>query len=91
MLPESTVLVPLVLSINPLHSGKNHLLSPVRHSEKKNMFKHKDLVSANGIISSVTSSMLQQSHAPHIVEVLTDVSKILLAIVEWPFDSSRIS
>ena len=73
MLPESTVLVSLVLSINPLHSGQNHLLSPVRLSEKRNLFKDKemDLDSGIGTISIFTPSVLQQSHVSHIAEVIT--------------------
>ena len=83
MLPESTILVSLVLSINPLHAGQNHLLSPVRFSEERNLSKDKnvDLASGNGIISAFTSSMLQLQ-VSHVVEVLTNVARMLQAIVE---------
>ena len=90
-LPESTILVSLVLSINPLHAGQNHLLTPVRFSEERYLSKDKemDLASGKEIISSFTSSMLQQPQVSHVVEVLTDVARMLLAIVEWPFNSSN--
>ena len=80
MLPESTILVSLVLSINPLHAGQNHLLTPVRFSEERYLSKDKemDLASGKGIMSSFTSSMLQQ----HVVEILIDVTRMLLVIVE---------
>ena len=83
-LPESTVLVYLVLSIKPLHAGKNHLLTQVRFSEERYLSRDKemDLASGKGIISSFTSSMLQQPQVSHVVEVLTDVARMLLAIVE---------
>ena len=83
-LPESKMLVSLVLSINPLHARQSHLLSPVRFSEERNLYKNKemDLASGNGIISTFTSSMLQQPQASHVVEVLTDVAGMLLATVE---------
>ena len=78
MLPESTILVSLVLSINPLHDGQNHL-SLVRFSEETNLSKDKemDLASGNGIISSFTSSILQKPQVSHVVEVLTDVARML--------------
>ena len=41
-----------------------------------------DLTTGNGIISSFTSSMLQQPHVVQVVEVLTGVARMLLAIVE---------
>ena len=84
MLPESTVLVSLVLPINPLHAGQNHLLSSVIFSEEINLSKDEemDLSSSNGIISSFISSMLQQPQVSHVGEVLTNVAKMLLAIVE---------
>ena len=84
MLPESTILVSLVLSINPLHAGQNHLFTPVRFSEERCLSKDKemDLASGKGIISSFTTSMLQQPQVSHVVEVLTDVARMLLAIVE---------
>ena len=41
-----------------------------------------DLASGKGITSSFTSSMLQQAQLSHFVEVLTDVARMLLAIVE---------
>ena len=55
-LPESTILVSLVLSINPLHAGQNHLLTPVRFSEERYLSRDKemDLASGKGIISSFT-------------------------------------
>ena len=83
-LPESKMLVSLVLSINPLHARQNHLLSPVRFSEERNLYKDKemDLASGNRTISTFTSSMLQQSQVSHVVEVVTDVARMLLAIVE---------
>ena len=40
-----------------------------------------DLASGKGI-TSFTSSMLQQAQLSHFVEVLTDVARMLLAIVE---------
>ena len=72
--PESTVLVSHVLSRNPLHAGQNHLLTPVGFSEKIYLSKDKemDLASAQGIISSFTSSMLKQPQVSHVVEVLTE-------------------
>ena len=84
MLPESKILVSLILSINPLHAGQNHLLIPVRFSEERYLTRDKemDLACGKGIISSFTSSMLQQSQVSPVVEVLTDVARILLAIVE---------
>ena len=84
MLPESTILVSLVLSKNPLNTGQNHLLPLVRFSEERNLSKDKeiDLASGNGIISSFTSSLLQQPQVPHVAKVLTDVARMLLAIVE---------
>ena len=42
--------------------------------------KEIDLVSCKGIISSFTSSMLQQ--VSHVAEVLIDVARMLLDIVE---------
>ena len=36
--------------------------------------KEMDLASGKGIISSFTSSMLQQPQVSHVVEVLTDVA-----------------
>ena len=82
--PESTVLVSHVLSRNPLHAGQNHLLTPVRFSEERYLSRDKEmnLASGKGIISSFTSSMLQQPQVSHVVEVLTDVARMLLAIVE---------
>ena len=55
-----------------------------RLSQEKNLSKDKemDLASGNEIISSFTCSMLQQPHVSHIAEVLTDVARMLLAIVE---------
>ena len=84
------MLVSLVLSIDPIHAGQNHLLSFVRFSEERNLSKgtKMDLASGNEIISSFTSSMLQQSQVSHVVEVLTDVARMLLAIVERPCNSS---
>ena len=89
--PESTVLVSHVLSRNPLHAGQNHLLTPVRFSEERYLSRDKEmnLASGKGIMSSFTSSMLQQPQVSHVVEVLTDVARMLLAIVEWPFNSSN--
>ena len=56
MLPESTILASLVLSINQLHAGQNHLFTSVTFLEEKNLSKNKeDLVSGKGIISSFTS------------------------------------
>ena len=40
-----------------------------------------NLASGKGIMSSFTSSMLQQTQVSHAVEVLTDVARMLLAIV----------
>ena len=37
--------------------------------------KEMNLASGKGIISSFTSSMLQKSQVPHVVEVLTDVAR----------------
>ena len=85
MLQESTILVSLVPSINPLPAGQFHLFSLVRFSEERNLSKDKemDLTSGNGIITSFTSSMLQQPQVlSHVVQVLTDVARMLLAIVE---------
>ena len=84
------MLVSFVLSIDPIHAGQNHLLSLVRFSEERNLSKgtEMDLASGNEIISSFTSSMLQQSQVSHVVEVLTDVARMLLAIVERPCNSS---
>ena len=77
MFPQSTVLVFLVLSINPLHAQQKHLSSPARFSEKKKRFgqskdKEIDLTSGNGIISSFTSSMLQQPQVLHVIEALKE-------------------
>ena len=79
MLPESTILVSLVLSINRLHPGQNHLLTPVRFSEETYLSKEKDmdLASGKGIISSFTSSMLEQPQVLHVVKVL----RIVLAAI----------
>ena len=44
--------------------------------------KEMDLASGKGIISSFTSSMLQQPQVSHVVEVLTDAARMLLPIVE---------
>ena len=90
MLPESTILVSLALSINPLHAGQNHFLSPVRFSEERDLSQDKemDLASGNGIIATFTSSMLQQLQVSHVVEFSTDVTRMLLAIMEAPFNSS---
>ena len=33
--------------------------------------------------------MLQQPQASYVVEVLTDLIRILLATVEWPFDQAH--
>ena len=41
-----------------------------------------DLASGDGIISSFTSSMLQQPHVPLVVKVQTDVARMLLVIVQ---------
>ena len=38
-----------------------------------------DLASGNGIISSFTSSMLQQPHVPLVVKVQADVARMLLS------------
>ena len=83
-LPESKILVSLVLSIKRLNAGQNHLLNPVRFSEERYLStdKEMDLASAKGIISSFTSSILQQPQVSHVVEVLKDVARVLLAIVE---------
>ena len=43
-----------------------------------------DVASGKGMISSFTSSMLQKQQVSHVVEVLTDVARMLVAIVEWP-------
>ena len=77
-------MVSLAPSINPLHPRQNHLLTPVTFSEERYLSKDKemDLACGKGIISSFTSSMLQQSQVSPVVEVLTDVARILLAIVE---------
>ena len=63
---------------------QNHLLTPVNFSEERNLSKGKemDLVSGKGIITSVTSSMLQQPQVSHVVEILTDAARMLLVIVE---------
>ena len=52
--------------------------------QKKEMSKdmEMDLTTGNGIISSFTSSMLQQPHVVQVVEVLTGVARMLLAILE---------
>ena len=91
MLPQSIILVSLVLSINPLHAGQNHLLSPVTFWEERNLCKDKemDLTSGNGTTWTFTSSMLQQPQVSHVVEVLTHLARMLLAGVEWPFNSSN--
>ena len=59
------------------------MLSPVTLSEERNLSKDNemDFASGNGIISSFTSPMLQQPHVP-LVEVRTDVARILLPIAE---------
>ena len=59
-------------------------MSPVTLSEERNLFKDNEMnsASANGIISSFTSSLLQQPHVPLVVEVSTDVARMLLAIME---------
>ena len=64
--------------------GKTILLSPVRYLEEINLSKGKemDLACGNGIISTFSSSMLQQPQVLHVVEVLTDVARMLLNIVE---------
>ena len=41
-----------------------------------------------GIISSFSSSMLQQPQLSHVVEVLTDVARMLQTVAEWLFNSS---
>ena len=69
---------------------QNHLLTPVNFSEERNLSKgnEMDLVSGKGIITSVTSSMLQQPQLWHVVEILTDAARMLLVIVELLFHSS---
>ena len=69
---------------------QNHLLTPVNFSEERNLSKGKemDLVSGKGIITSFTSSMLQQPQVSHVVEILTDAARMLLVIVELLFHSS---
>ena len=69
MLQESTILVSLVMSINSLHAGQNYLLPPVIFLEERDLSKDKemDLASGNGILSSFTSSVLQQPHVFHVV------------------------
>ena len=59
-------------------------MSLVRLSKERNLSKDNemDLASGNGIISSFTSSMLQQPHVPLVVEVGTEIARMLLAIVE---------
>ena len=59
-------------------------MSPVRLSKERNLSKDNemDLTSGNGIISSFTSSMLQQPHVPLVVEVQTEMARMLLPIVE---------
>ena len=52
------------------------MLSPVRFSEERNLSKDKEMDLARG------KTMLQQSHVLHVIEVLTDVARMLLAIVE---------
>ena len=54
--------------------------------KKRNRFgqskdKEIDLTSGNGIISSFTSSMLQQPQLLHVIEALTDVARMLLGIL----------
>ena len=46
--------------------SENHLLSPARLSEERNLSKYikMDLASCKGIISNFTSSMLQHLHVP---------------------------
>ena len=77
-------MVSLVLSINPLRAGQNHLLSPVRFLEERNLSKDKemDLASGKEIISSFTCSILQQSQVSHVAVVLTDVARMLLPTME---------
>ena len=64
--------------------GKNYLLTPVRFSEERNLSKDKemDFISGKGQVTSFTSSMLQQLQVSHVVEILTDVARMLLIIVE---------
>ena len=64
--------------------GKNHLLTPVRFSEERILSKDKemDFISGKGQVTSFTSSMLQQLQVSHVVEILTDVARMLLIIVE---------
>ena len=83
MLPESTK-VSLVLFISAWHAGQNHLLTPVRFSEERYLSKYKemDLASGKRIISSFTSSMLQQPLVSHVVELPTHMARMLPAIVE---------
>ena len=90
MRPESTILVSDALSKNPLDAGQNDLLTPVRISEERYLSKDKEMdwACGKGIILSFTSSMLQQPQVSHVVEVLTDVARMLLSIVESPFNSS---
>ena len=66
---------------------EHHLMSPVRLSKERNLSKDNemDLASGNGIISSFTSSVLQQPHVPLVVEVQTEMARMLLPIVEWHF------
>ena len=77
-------MVSLVLPINPLHAGKNYSLSAVIFSEERNLSKDEilDLADGNRVISSFISSMSQQPQVSHVAEVLTDVARMLLAIVE---------
>ena len=90
-LPESTILVSLVLSINPLYAGQIQLLSPVRYSEKRNQSKDKEMDLASWMRTKSTfTSLMFNNHMRHmyVAEVLTDLARILLAIVEWPFNLS---
>ena len=59
-------------------------MSLARLSKERNLSKDNemDLASGNGTISSFTSSMLQQLHVPLVVEVGTEMARMLLAIVE---------
>ena len=74
MLPELTLLASPVLSINLLHAEQNHLFSSVILLEERNLSKDKKL---DYIIPQCCSS-----HMSHIIEVLTDEARSLLAIVE---------
>ena len=59
-------------------------MSLARLSKERNLSKDNemDLASGNGTVSSFTSSMLQQPHVPLVVEVGTEMARMLLAIVE---------